>query len=138
MRGLRQMSRRRGGGDARQATYPTLDEVGSLMEYELARARRYERPLSLVAVPPAAVATPRFPLRFSDLFVAAPDRRAVVVMLPETTSDGATALARRLLSATGIDGDVRVAAFPEDGVTLDDLLRRVLDAERVPAVAQAS
>jgi len=111
----------------------------ALMEYELARARRYERPLSLAAVSPEAVLSARFPLRFSDLFAQTPDGAWVLVMLPETGGAGASALARRLQESDDAADQIRVVTFPDDGVTLGDLIGRILPgrgAERL--VARAS
>ena len=122
MRAFRQKRRQNG----RERAFPVLAEVRSLMEYELARARRYERPLSLVAVDPETLKVARFPLRFADLFAETPDGSRVIMMLPETGPDGAVALAQRLQGPDVTADDLHVASFPHDGVTLDDLVRAVL------------
>ena len=102
----------------------------TLMEYELARARRYERPLSLAAIPLSVQVSARNPIRFSDLFAISPDGEHVLVMLPETDAAGAGALARRLQESGGAVDDITVATFPDDGVTLSDLIDQVLEPDR--------
>jgi hypothetical protein len=131
MRALRQKRRQNG----RERAFPAFAEVRSLMEYELARARRYERPLSLVAVEPETLRLARFPLRFADLFAETPDGSLVLMMLPETGADGALALAQRLQGPDVAADDLRVASFPDDGVTLDDLVRAVLTPAGATLVA---
>ncbi len=107
-----------------------LDDVMTLMEYELARARRYERPLSLAAIPLSTQVSARIPIRLSDLFAISPDGEYVLVMLPETDGAGAGALARRLQESGGAVDDITVVTFPDDGVTLSDLIDQVLDPNR--------
>ena len=116
-----------------------LEDVMTLMEYELARARRYERPLSLAAIPLSVQVSARVPIRFSDLFALSPDGRHVLVMLPETDGAGAGALARRLQETGGSVDDITVVTFPDDGVTLTDLIDQVLEPRHSEGpVAQAS
>jgi hypothetical protein len=131
MRALRQKRRQNG----RERAFPAFTEVRSLMEYELARARRYERPLSLVAVEPETLKLARFPLRFADLFAETSDGSLVLMMLPETGADGAVALAQRLQGSDVAADDLLVASFPDDGVTLDDLVRSVLTPAGATLVA---
>ena len=131
MRALRQKRRQNG----RERAFPAFTEVRSLMEYELARARRYERPLSLVAVEPETLKVARFPLRFADLFAETADGSRVLMMLPETGADGAAALAQRLQGSDLTTDDLHVASFPDDGVTLDDLVRAVLTPAGATLVA---
>jgi hypothetical protein len=125
MRAFRQRSRRqteRGDGGT---GLPALDDVATVMEYELARARRYERPLSLTAVPLEIVRREAISLRLSDLFALSPAGDALIIMLPETDAAGAGALVGRL----GQDGalDIPVVTFPTDGFTLEDLVAQLLD-----------
>ena len=102
MLAFRQKGRRHGrrGDDA--ARLPALADVVTLMEYEVARARRYRRPLSLVAVSLETMLASEVRLRFTDLFGLAPDGDTVLVMLPETDTTGAYGLVRRIQLASRI------------------------------------
>ena len=130
MRAFRQKGRRHGrrGDDA--ARLPALADVVTLMEYEVARARRYRRPLSLVAVSLETMLASEVRLRFTDLFGLAPDGDTVLVMLPETDASGAFGLVRRIQVASRIEEDMPVVSFKDDGVTLHDLMSQVLEARR--------
>jgi hypothetical protein len=130
MRAFRQKGRRHGrrGDDA--ARLPALADVVTLMEYEVARARRYRRPLSLVAVSLETMLASEVRLRFTDLFGLAPDGDTVLVMLPETDTTGAYGLVRRIQLASRIEEDMPVVSFKDDGVTLHDLMSQVLEARR--------
>ena len=130
MRAFRQKGRRHGrrGDDA--ARMPALADVVTLMEYEVARARRYRRPLSLVAVSLETMLASEVRLRFTDLFGLAPDGDTVLVMLPETDTTGAYGLVRRIQLASRIEEDMPVVSFKDDGVTLHDLMSQVLEARR--------
>lgn len=130
MRAFRQKGRRHGrrGDDA--ARLPALADVVTLMEYEVARARRYRRPLSLVAVSLETMLASEVRLRFTDLFGLAPDGDTVLVMLPETDTTGASGLVRRIQLASRIEEDMPVVSFKDDGVTLHDLMSQVLEARR--------
>jgi hypothetical protein len=109
---------------------PALADVVTLMEYEVARARRYRRPLSLVAVSLETMLASEVKLRFTDLFALAPDGDTVLVMLPETDATGADGLVRRIQVASRIEEDMPVVSFKDDGVTLHDLMSQVLEARR--------
>jgi hypothetical protein len=130
MRAFRQKGRRHGrrGDDA--ARLPALADVVTLMEYEVARARRYRRPLSLLAVSLETMLASEVRLRFTDLFGLAPDGDTVLVMLPETDTTGAYGLVRRIQLASRIEEDMPVVSFKDDGVTLHDLMSQVLEARR--------
>ena len=130
MRAFRKKGRRHGrrGDDA--ARMPALADVVTLMEYEVARARRYRRPLSLVAVSLETMLASEVKLRFTDLFALAPDGDTVLVMLPETDATGAYGLVRRIQVASRIEEDMPVVSFKDDGVTLHDLMSQVLEARR--------
>jgi hypothetical protein len=139
MRGFRQKGRRNGRHEDDAARLPALADVVTLMEYEVARARRYRRPLSLMAVPLDTMLASRVRLRFTDLFALTPDGDTVLVMLPETDTTGAYGLARRIQVASRTTDEMPVVSFSEDGVTLHDLMTQVLETRRGPrAVAQAS
>jgi hypothetical protein len=138
MRGFRQKRRRNGGGEG-GAKLPALADVVALMEYEVARARRYRRPLSLVAVPLDTMLASRVRLRFTDLFALTPDGDTVLVMLPETDTTGAYGLVRRIQVASRTSDEMPIVSFSEDGVTLHDLMTQVLEARRSrDAMARAS
>jgi hypothetical protein len=130
MRGFRQKGRRQGRRADDAARLPALADVVTLMEYEVARARRYRRPLSLVAVPLETMVESEVRLRFTDLFGRTPDGDTVLVMLPETDAAGAYGLVRRIQLAGRTEEDMPVVAFSEDGVTLHDLMTQVLEARR--------
>ncbi len=118
---------------------PALADVVTLMEYEVARARRYRRPLSLMAVPVDTMLASRVTLRFTDLFALTPDGDTVLIMLPETDASGADGLARRIQVASRTEDEMPVVGFAEDGVTLHDLMTQVLETRRGSrTVARAS
>jgi hypothetical protein len=139
MRSFGHKGRRNGRRDDRGAHLPALSDVVTLMEYEVARARRYRRPLSLMAVPLETMLASRVRLRFTDLFAVTPDGETVLVLLPETDAVGADGLARRIQLASRTDDELPVVIFSEDGVTLHDLMTQVLEARRSRStVARAS
>lgn len=100
---------------------------------EMDRARRHERPFALARVRlPRAAASSRsaaFPTSLRHMTWRSADRlwrrgRDLYLLLPETTAVTATAVLRRALDADEIDGvEIRVAAFPETGVTVGALFR---------------
>jgi hypothetical protein len=130
MRAFRQKGRRQGRRADDAARLPALADVVTLMEYEVARARRYRRPLSLVAVSLETMLASEVRLRFTDLFALAPDGDTVLVMLPETDATGAYGLVRRIQVASRTEEDMPVVGFQDDGVTLHDLMSQVLEARR--------
>lgn len=108
---------------------------------ELDRARRYARPLGLIQVVPATDAA----LDFVRSFVRAgdevwEDRDRIFVMLPEADEACAGGMVDRLRTCGGhvlAGADVRLASFPEDGLTavalLDALAQAAQPAKRFPA-----
>lgn len=91
--------------------------------FEVARARRYGHPISLVTFPvPAHGPGPQ--LRETDILGLARDRRAMVALLPETDRAGA----ERMLERIGIGEDgaraTMIASFPADAYGVEDLLER--------------
>lgn len=133
---------------------PTYHELKPLLERELRRARRYERPLSLVILsldrhaPQSAngsahVAGPdpsivqqlqffhvgallRDTLRETDLAGYVAETQEFVAMLPEGDVDAAARTAGRINERLADRMTVRLrtgaAAYPDGGLTLDDLM----------------
>ena len=107
----------------------TFDGLCERARAEIARARAYGRPLTVALVraaddDPAALAFRlRDRVRPFDV-VAVHDLARVCVLLPELD---AAAASQRLAEL-----DASLAVFPDDGVTLDALLRRALDGSRAP------
>jgi hypothetical protein len=104
---------------------------GFLREFE--RARRYERPFVVAVVPDAASMPglrvtdnrgrpPALQLRRTDetWWVGAD----LYILLPETTGADGHRWRRRVLAA-GACGNLRLAGFPDDGVTTNALLAAV-------------
>lgn len=108
----------------RRGPEPQLPWDGLAAEME--RARRYERPFTLVrlALPPGpdVADLPRPPIRRTDRTWSAAGVR--YVLAPETGRDDRPALVSRLRAAYGDDGalDVRAVSFPDDGITSGGLL----------------
>lgn len=130
-----------------------FDEGGQRVKIELNRSRRYQRPLSLllIEVDPEhqrsnsevlkSIQTDivnRFTsarvgqiiderIRQTDL-VLRDKRWRFVILCPETDLSAGLVLARRIIEAvhekTGLDILWGVAAFPEEALTFDDLLRK--------------
>ena len=109
----------------RRRTFPTLEEFLPLISLELRRARRYERELSVLAVDRDAYpALPRG--RATDIVAGSPGERRVVIVLPETGPEAVARYAERLKRDTGV-APLSAASFPDDALTLDVLLRLVLE-----------
>jgi hypothetical protein len=108
---------------------------------ELDRARRYGRPLGLIQITGGGDAT----VDFLRSFVRAGDevwrdRDRIFVMLPEADQACAAGMVERLrvCGAHALAGaDVRLASFPDDGLTavglLDELSRADQPVKRFPA-----
>ncbi len=111
---------------------------------EIERARRYERSLALLWLPKSALASGVGPdpggrraaeelngvvasLRSIDLMWVG--RNGVHILLPEAGRTEAEACTQRLLAFDShLDGDaVRVAVFPDDGVTTGALFAQLAD-----------
>jgi hypothetical protein len=114
---------------------------------ELDRARRYERPLALIQIAPVGEAA----IEFVRSFVRAGDevwrdRNRILVMLPEADQARATGMVERLRDCGAhvlAGADVRLASFPQDGLTavalLDELARSRQPAKRFaprPVIAE--
>jgi hypothetical protein len=90
------------------------------MQFELLRARRYERPLSLVSFPWPEDRVP-MGLRMFDI-AARVGRGKMVVALTETDREGAIAFAQRASGWLATDERISVATFPQDALTLESLI----------------
>ncbi len=106
---------------AQVADVPLLGEVITLINAELARARRYGRPLSLLALPISEVAPYGPDGRVYDTIAVAPEHDCFVMVLPETTAPEARRLAERL-SGDLPPARAAVASFPGDADTVEGLL----------------
>jgi hypothetical protein len=101
---------------------------------EMDRARRYGRPLGLVQITPASEAA----LEFVRSFVRAGDevwrdRSRILVMLPEadqTCSQGMVERLRERGAHVLAGADVRLASFPEHGLTAIALLDELAQARQ--------
>lgn len=103
---------------------------GQRLAWELDRCRRHERCFSLVLLPirhagqtQETLRTLRGSLRSIDSLDIGP--RGVMALLPETDRSAAQVVARRAagLLPVEVDGSLlRVAGFPEDGVTIGALM----------------
>lgn len=110
-------------GDAREPT-PLVGELAPLMEAEIERARRLDRPVAMLSVPIEAVAPEGPRTRAYDMVAVSPENRCFVVLLPETTRFQVRRMAQRL-AAHRQDSSPRVATFPDDAASFTDLLARV-------------
>jgi hypothetical protein len=142
----------------------TTEDAWMLARRELERSRRYGHPLALVRIVPLQpmrmsadagaearssrraraagraaadlVAALRETLREIDAVWS--DRRGVFMLLPESDATSGQALVGRLRTGerpllTGED-DVRVGAFPADGLTLDAMIAAVTRPVPAPAL----
>jgi hypothetical protein len=133
---------------------PTYHELKPLLDHEIRRARRYERPLSLLMLSPDRSAARsgtgsaqiegtgpsimqqlqfgyvgallRDTLRETDLAGYLAEAQEFVAMLPEGSADDAARTAGRINDRLADRMAVRlrsgVAAYPDGGLTLDDLM----------------
>lgn len=137
----------------RPSAVPTIDDARSRFDGEIRRARRHQRPLSLVTLKPRAEslleARPGFAVRLERELVErymlgrmadalqrgtkaddliARDGDGFLLLLPETNRDQARKMAARLerLCATlfGIETSSVAAGFPDDELTMSGLLER--------------
>lgn len=108
------------------------------VRWELERARRHGRPLVLARLPLVASADDatarQLPLEVRPLLRATDDvwvdRNDLMLLMPEVTSaqvQPALARVAAALGARAMSGGARVAAFPEDGLTLVALCQRIAD-----------
>lgn len=101
----------------------------ALIGAEIDRARRYERPLSVMWVP-IATRTSAELLRgvIRDTDQTAPGRDGVIVVLPETDPTGVRVCVERVAAAVGVpDSSIRVVNFPDDALTAGRLLELLDD-----------
>jgi hypothetical protein len=108
--------------------YYVLRDLRAEVERELVRSRRYDRTFVLAR---AALPTPRSGRRdpsaealgahLRRIDRAWVDNRHVYLLLPESDRRAAEQVAGRLLAEHGVS-DLRLAAFPRDGVTAGALL----------------
>ncbi len=138
------------GGDDPPAE--SFDEGQQEIYREIRRARRYERPATLLTVASSAVDAPAGGRLTPEVLQAITERYATsqvgrlllqetdasavitrrgdhfVVLLPETEQAAARAAARRLAAQAaerwGLDLQFGIASFPEQELTLDGLLQR--------------
>ena len=152
--------RYRGEGEGELFEYvgcvPTFQEMRPLFERELRRARRYERPLSLLILsltedhssPPLSTARQlqflhlstllRDTLRESDMACYAAETQEFIALLPEATLAAAEQAAeriQRLLRQRHADGlRVLTAEYPAAGLTLPDLLTAARSVAADPTI----
>lgn len=133
---------------------PTYRVAHPQIVFELRRARRYEHPLAVVLLtlralpkpgaaaakspPPAAEVTPaiygllgaylRNSLRETDILTGVPESLAFATILPCVSRTGAEQAVERFREGfrecAGFDLRAGVAAFPDDGLTIEDVLER--------------
>lgn len=111
--------------------YYMLRDLRAQVEEELIRGRRYDRGFVLARVTLEAAGVPFAPhhraslesieARLRRVDRAWVDDRHVYLLLPESDRRGAQLVAQRLLADFGLS-DLRLAAFPQDGVTVRALL----------------
>lgn len=110
--------------EAAVSELPSLDEALAVFSMEVARARRYERPLSAMTAPRSIILEDRVPLRVTDVAAHLGSGRFIALLI-ETGPSEAQALAERIRRQDP-ECDVRVASFPEDALTLDELMSEVI------------
>jgi hypothetical protein len=123
--------------------------AADLITAEIGRARRHERPFSVLHIPltPAGQPSRDHVARLISSVLRDCDRMVVAaahisILLPETDSAGARICVDRLAAVTGLDAQgVHRASFPSDGVTtgalcavLSGKARLVTDAIDLPVL----
>jgi hypothetical protein len=105
---------------------------------EITRSKRYERPVTLLAITTSLADASSLEawistrLRAMDL-VCKDDAARYFVLLPETTADGASDLVRRLSNEAG-PADVAMATLPREVERFAELVRwTAVDANREAA-----
>lgn len=127
--------------------YDDPADAARALQLELERARRFERPLSLIRIRPqeaigGSAAPPGAERAWFERRLRSVDRAwqqgaDLLLMLPETTGDEAKSLIARLAEEVPeLRGTAaRVASFPDDGLTSGSLLAHL---ESPPARAAAA
>lgn len=119
---------------------PVLRTVQRGIARELSRARRFERPLSVLVLRTARLETTGIEaavrialqrLRDTDLWFHEPVAGQLVVVAPETGREAAQILARRLVAGLSAGNGVTVswatATFPSDGLTFEVLYETCME-----------
>lgn len=115
---------------------PVIEDPAHLMAYEFARARRYERPISVLVMAQEDVPSgDTVHLRFSDMLAMDARRDLALVLLPETNATDAAGAARRVRAGLPVGVHFGVASFPDDALTLDDLFDAATSRLATPAGA---
>lgn len=125
--------------------FPSLDEAGEDIAREINRARRFERPLSVVLLRPESAANERgdllaqlskVGLRETDIWAYDRRSRQIVGLIPECGREEAQLLVNRLADDLPVQESLKtyysIATFPEDALAFDVLLQRArheLDGE---------
>ncbi|MEX1171229.1 MAG: hypothetical protein WEG56_01335 [Chloroflexota bacterium] len=129
---------------------PAVSDQAAWMEFrrELRRARRHGRPLTLVRIPGATSATSatdpadgadpldlaaiarRIGVRLRLIDRSWVDEGDIYVMLPESPRSAASTVVQRLeaVAPERLWTEIRVASFPEDGLTSGAIIGAVHDA----------
>lgn len=102
-----------------------------VLAQEMERARRYERPLAMLWVDTSEKQVPfeavSSALRLIDHAWA--DEHGIRILLPESRRDeGEACISRLVEAAPGLEpSDIRLAVFPDDGVTTGALFSHLVD-----------
>jgi hypothetical protein len=119
--------------DAAGFGLPVLEDSTHLMAYEFARARRYERPISIMALATASVPSAEaITLRFADMLAVDRGREVALVLMPETDAQGLAGAMRRIRAALPVGTPIGAASFPEDALTLEDLTDAAINRATAP------
>src|SRR5262245_52046351 len=139
MEGIDQATTRRDYSEERPSASDRVlpsQELEDRLADELARAHRYSRPLSIVEISldgldpahrGAAATLVSQHVRRQDALGWSEGSR-IIAVLPETSSEGAAALAQRLvgaLSAVAVGARAATCTYPVDGTEIDVLLGRL-------------
>lgn len=113
--------------------------IRDVLELELVRARRWERPLTLLRIAgpvPASVARSiEARVRTTDELVV--DSAAVWILMPEESEVGASAWWRRVVDDLVELPAPTISQFPVDALTVDGMLANAIDQRNVLAGASA-
>ena len=145
---------------------PTYRVAHPQIVFELRRARRYEHPLAVVlltlralprpgvgaggSAPPAAAVTPamygllgaylRNSLRETDILTGLPESLAFATVLPCVDRAGAEHAVERFREGfrecAGFDLRAGLASYPDDGLTIEDVLEQAWESWRQAVVPE--